>query len=69
MLFYYRKKILICHGRNVTITLNTEKTDKFPEKVAVKIVRILENSSPCYPIISIWLFCERQTETVKKRRN
>lgn len=69
MLFYYRKKNLICHGRIVTITLNTGKTDKFPEKVGVKIVRILENLALCYPIIFIWAFCERLTETVKKRRN
>lgn len=53
MLFYYRKKNLICHGRIVTIILKTEKTDKFPEKVDVKIVRILEDLDLCYPIIVI----------------
>jgi len=53
MPFYYRKKILICHVHIVTIILKTGKTDKFPEKVAVKIVRILEDSDLCYPIILI----------------
>jgi hypothetical protein len=37
----------MCHGRIVIIILKSGKTDKFPEKVLVKIVRILEILCQC----------------------
>ena len=59
----------MCHGRIVSIILKSEKTDKFPEKVPVKIVRILEILCQWYHTNLMWAFCERSAEIRKKSAN
>ena len=66
---YYCKKTCICHGRIVIIILKSGKTDKFPEKVPVKIVRILEILCQWYHNNLMWAFCERSAEIRKNSAN
>lgn len=66
---YYCKKTCMCHGRIVIIILKSGKTDKFPEKVPVKIVRILEILCQWYHNNLMWAFCERSAEIRKNSAN
>ena len=59
----------MCHGRIVIIILKSGKTDKFPEKVPVKIVRILEILCQWYHNNLMWAFCERSAEIRKNSAN
>lgn len=66
---YYCKKTCMCRGRIVSIILKSGKTDKFPEKVPGKIVRILEISCQWYHNNLMWAFCERAAEIRKNSAN
>lgn len=62
---YYCKKTCMCRVRIVSIILKSGKTDKFPEKVIEKIVRILEILCQWYHSSLMWAFCERPAEIRK----